>query len=167
MIPAPEFSRPFALDRLGAAAAEETVTATPAECAALALRLDIPSVKSLSCRWRLHRSAGGRVDAEGKLSARLVRVCVITLDEFTVDAGETFKVAFVPAGKESDDPDPEAVDEVPYDGTAIDLGEAAAEQLALSLDPYPHKPGAALPRIGEEPESRSPFAALARRSRES
>ena len=41
----------------------------------------------------------------------------------------------------------------------IDLGEAAAEQLALALDPYPRAPGAVL-EMEEEPEA-APFAALA------
>ena len=173
MTATPEFSRPFTLDRLGAATAEETVTATPEECAALARRLAIPAVASLACRWRLRRGAGGRIGAKGWLSARLVRECVVTLDEFTADASEKFHLSFVPAGKESDDLDPEAEDEVAYEGDVIDLGEATVEQLALSLDPYPRKPsaavldpamlGAALPHIEDAAESKFPFAVLARR----
>ena len=162
----PEFSRPFALDRLGAATAEETVTATPDECAALARRLAIPAVTSLACRWRLRRGAGGRIGAKGWISASLVRECVVTLDAFTVDASEKFHLSFVPAGKEIDDPDPEAEDEIPYEGDVIDLGEATAEQLALSLNPYPRKPGAAVPDIEEAAESKGRFAVLAQRKPE-
>ena len=33
----------------------------------------------------------------------------------------------------------------------MDLGEAAAEQLALALDPFPRKPGASLPATDAEP----------------
>ena len=32
----------------------------------------------------------------------------------------------------------------PFDGSAIDIGEAAAQQLALALDPYPRAAGASL-----------------------
>ena len=42
----------------------------------------------------------------------------------------------------------------------IDLGEAVAQQLAVSLDPYPRAPGATLASTGEA-EAQSPFAALA------
>ena len=34
-------------------------------------------------------------------------------------------------------------DTVPIEGSAIDLGEAAAETMALALDPFPRAPGAA------------------------
>ena len=79
---------------------------------------------------------------------------------------ELFAVHFVPPGDEIDDSDPEAVDQIPYVGGAADLGEAAVEQLALALDPFPRKPGAALPAEAAE-EASSPFAALlARRTQE-
>jgi hypothetical protein len=47
----------------------------------------------------------------------------------------------------------------------LDLGEAVTQQLALSLDPYPRAPGAALPEDltgpGEaQAPPESPFAAL-------
>ena len=41
----------------------------------------------------------------------------------------------------------------------IDLGQYAVEQLALSLDPFPRKPGAEFVQP-EEPAEISPFAAL-------
>jgi uncharacterized metal-binding protein YceD (DUF177 family) len=158
----PEFPRPLALDRLGTVPFEQEVTATTEECAALAGRLGIPAVLALSCRFRLHRGQDGRIEAAGELRARLVRECVVTLDEFEAEVSESFRVAFVPEGSESEDIDPEADDEIPYAGAAIDLGEAAAEQLALTLDPFPRKPGAELPPEAAD-ESESPFAALARR----
>ncbi len=162
-----EFHRPFALDRLGVGSFEETVVANAEECAALARRLGIPALRALTCRWRLHRAARGRIEAHGHMTASMVRDCVLTLEAFTVKTAEDFKIAFVPAGSEADDPDPEAVDEVPYEGIAVDLGEAAAEQLALTLDPYPHKPGAKLPDLDAPAEPESPFAALARRMKDS
>ncbi|MGI4747246.1 MAG: DUF177 domain-containing protein, partial [Janthinobacterium lividum] len=83
------------------------------------------------------------------LAARLTRTCVVTLEEFPVVVAEQFMVRFVPAepGDEQADVelDLDADDDVPYDGTTIDLGEAAIEQLALALDPYPRKPGAERP----------------------
>lgn len=162
MIVPPEFSRPLALDRVGAAMFAIEVTAAEAECAALALRLGVPALKAFSCRFHLRRGQSGRIAAEAEFHAALVRECVLSLDLFETEQTEAFRLSFVPAGTENDDDDPESEDEIPYEGAAIDLGETAAEQLALVLDPYPHKPGATLPPEVQEPLE-SPFAALARR----
>jgi hypothetical protein len=162
MILPPEFSRPLALDRLGAAPFAMDVTASEAERAALAVRLGIPELLAFTCHWRLRRTEAGRIEAEGAFEARLARECVVSLDPFETEQRDRFRVIFVPAGTEIDDPDPEADDEIPYDGAAIDLGEAATEQLALELEPYPRKPGAALPPEAQEPPE-SPFAGLGRR----
>jgi uncharacterized metal-binding protein YceD (DUF177 family) len=159
---APEFSRVLPVERIGAGL-EQTVAATTEECAALAARLGVAAVRSLVCRFRLRREPEGRFPAAASLTAVLVRDCVVTLEPFEAAVAETFSVVFVPAGSEDDGTDPESDDEIPYAGGAIDLGEAAAEQLALTLDPYPRKPGAALPEAEAEPPL-SPFAALARRA---
>jgi uncharacterized metal-binding protein YceD (DUF177 family) len=102
---------------------------------------------------------GGTVAAEGELRARLTRVCVVTLDEFDTDVAARFRVQFVPVGSESDAfDDPESDDEIPYDDASLDLGEAAVQQLALEMEPYP---GAALPAEAQE-QTDEPFAALDR-----
>lgn len=157
---APEFSRPVAVDRIGPKGLDTEVTAGEAECAALAQRLQVPAVLALACRFRLTPAEAGRVEAEATLRARLVRECVVSLEPFETALVERFEAVFVPEGAESATLDLAAPDEIPYAHGAIDLGEAAAEQLALTLDPYPHKPGVALP----EPEAPpSPFAVLRRR----
>lgn len=159
----PELSRIVAADRVGTGKKlDVTVEATTAELPAIAARLAIPGVLALRCRYILCRDPE-RIVADGELSARVLQDCVATLEPFEAEVAETFRVYFVPAGAETDDDDPEAPDQIGYIGGAIDLGEAAVEQLALALDPYPRRPGAeiALPHEGEE--SRQPFAALARR----
>jgi uncharacterized metal-binding protein YceD (DUF177 family) len=99
--------------------------------------------------------------AFGHLTAVVVRTCVVSLDEFEAKVEERFKIRFVPSGQETDDDDPESIDEIPYEGRLIDIGEAVAEQLGLALDPYPRKPGAELPsELGAEDSG--PFAALAK-----
>ena len=162
----PEMPRPLPVERVGATGLDFTVTATPAECAAMAMRLGVPEVAELSCVFRLKPAKSGAILAEGRLRARLTRICVVSLDPFVASIDERFRVRFVPEGREDPELDPESDDEIPYAGTVIDLGEAAAEQLALVLDPYPRKPGADLPEApGEAPDS--PFAALARLKRPS
>ncbi len=154
-----EFPRPLALDRIGPHGVSMTVTADAAELAVIAQRLMLPSVKRLVCRFDIRRSEAGILVADGVLDAAAEQVCVVTLDPFIQTVHEAFTVHFVPAGDEEDEPEPDAVDQIPYDSSAIDLGEAAIEQLALALDPYPRKPGATLPEgLGG---ALSPFAALA------
>ncbi len=182
----PELSRRIQVRTLGtmqagSVALDTTVEASPAECAALARRLDVPSVQAVRCRFRLSGAdRSGRVTADGLLQATLDRICVATLDQFTATVTERFTVRFVPDEQMPDDAtrgeaslDPDEDDDLPYGSGTIDLGEAAAEQLALALDPYPHKPGAVLPpgigsvdlpaeeAVEATPDRPNPFAALA------
>jgi uncharacterized metal-binding protein YceD (DUF177 family) len=159
-LPFSELPRPLAVDRIGPHGHAVALTATEAECAAIAARLMLPAIASLGCRFRLHPLPGGRIAAEGDLRARVSQICVVTLEPFNAAIEERFRIRFVPIGRESDDPDPESEDEIAYPGAVIDLGEALVEQLALSLDPYPRAPGAELPDAASD-DAVSPFAALA------
>jgi uncharacterized metal-binding protein YceD (DUF177 family) len=157
----PELSRPVAVERVGPAGLDVEIRADAAECHALAARMAIPAVEDFVCRFRLAAAPGRVVLAEGHLQARVVRVCVLTLDPFETVTEERFRLRFVPSCREPDDDDPDSDDEIAYQGGTIELGEAAAEQLALALDPYPRKPGAVLPDTGDAAAGH-PFAALAR-----
>lgn len=178
-----EFSRPVLVrslrDARPEAPREIVVTATPDECVRIAHRLGLPQVASLSCRYALCAGVGGAIVAEGALSARVSQSCVLTLDVFEDVVGERFTLRFVPEHRfdpEAAD-DLEASDEIPFEGDAIDLGEATVEQLALALDPWPRKPDATRPdyviteeeaealaeRDAEDPQARrNPFGALAK-----
>ena len=156
----PEMHRPAALDRIGPHGTEVLVEANPAELPAIAARLGIPAVHALRCAFKLRRIGGSVIEAQGDLVAGITQLCVVSLDEFDSTVEEAFTVHFVPEGTEDDDPEPDAIDQVPFQGSAIDLGEAAVEQLALALDPYPRKPGAELPGDAGEP-GLGAFASLA------
>lgn len=158
----PELHRPLPADRIGAHGLDVMVEATAAECAALARRMRVPAVLALSCGYRLVRPVPTCIAARGRLRARVVQTCVVSLEAFEVTVAEDFTVRFVPAGQESDRIDLDSDDEIPFQAGMLDLGEAAAEQLGLALDPYPRRPGAALPGDESDPP-RSPFAALAGR----
>jgi uncharacterized metal-binding protein YceD (DUF177 family) len=158
---APELSRPVAVDRVTDGQRVQ-VEARPEEREAVARRMGLQAVSMLHCRFDLRREGGQTVQARGTLSARVVQVCVVTLEPFEADLAEEFVVRFVPEGTESETVNVESEDEIPYAGGSIDLGEATSEQLALALDPFPRKPGAVLP--DEEPDlAERPFAALAKR----
>ena len=163
----PELHRPVAAARIGTAPVSFDVVADAAEREAIARRLGIVELRSLGCHFELRRGddqARGEVSATGVLQASVVQDCVATLEAFEAPVGETFRIHFVHEGTETDELDPETDDEVPYGGESLDLGEAAVEQLALALDPYPRKPGAVVPQASAAGVI-SPFAALARRPR--
>jgi uncharacterized metal-binding protein YceD (DUF177 family) len=157
-----ELHRAIPADRVGATGLEVLVEADAAECEALARRMLVPAVLALRCAFRLVRLTADCILAEGDLRAKVVQTCVVSLDDFAAEINERFRIRFVPAGQESDDPDPETDDEIGYIGGALDLGEAAAEQLGLALDPYPRAPGAELPEIEADAQDH-PFSALRRR----
>lgn len=156
----PELHRPVPSDWIGPAGLDVAVEATASECTALAARMKLPVVLALSCRFHLRRERANTVLAHGHLRAEVVQTCVLSLEDFASIVEERFVVRCVPAGQESDDIDPEAPDDLPFTAGMIDLGEAAAQQLALALDPYPRAPGAALPVI-EQDADLHPFSAFA------
>ena len=163
----PELSRPFTAASLPEEGQTLHLEASPQECMALATRMRIPQIYSFVCDFRLEPGSDGVVLAEGELLARVQQICVVTLEAFDSEVRESFRVEFVPAGSEKNDPDPFSIDEIPYEQGVIDLGEAAAEQLALALDPYPHAPFAPLPEEADDDDENrrsaaSPFAVLAR-----
>jgi hypothetical protein len=161
----PEFHRPVALDRISTSGVSQRIEATEAERVALARRLGISAMGMLVCDFRLRREGQGVVAAEAILRARVTQVCVVSLDDFESDLAFEFRVRFVPAALESEEIDPEAEDEMPYAGDKIDLGEAAVQELALALDPYPRRPEAELPAEDAPEPLSSPFAVLRSRGR--
>jgi len=155
----PELPHPIRLDQVTRAGLRLTIEADAAQRAALAVRMGIPAIAALRCKFRLRREGESVVTAEGTLTARVTQTCVVSLEDFETTVAETFRVRFVPSGEEREDVDPDDDDEIPYEDGVFDLGEAAAEQLGLALDPYPRMPDAALPEIEPDDEPH-PFAAL-------
>ncbi len=156
--------RPVPLSKIGAAGLTISVLATPEECSRVAERMGIPAIQSLECSFHLAREHDGvSIVAVGRLQALVTRTCVVSAEDFEAPVIEEFEIRFVPAGSVRDDIDPEVSDEIPYTGETIDLGEAAAEQLGLVLDPYPRMPGALLPDNDDEGDG-LPLAALFRRA---
>jgi uncharacterized metal-binding protein YceD (DUF177 family) len=97
------------------------------------------------------------------LSADLVQACVVTLEPVRARIDERFTLLYR-AGADAGDTAivlsgaTELVEPLP--DTVLDIGEAVAQQLSLTLDPYPRAPGAAAEPVGEA--LASPFAALAK-----
>lgn len=164
---APEFSRPQRLDAIGKGEHRVEISADPGERAALARRFGLIAIDRLDATMTVQRDATGVV-ARGQLEGAVVQACSVTGDPVPAQIAEDFTIRFLPEGTvEGDEVElsDEECDTVFYTGGAIDLGEAAAETLALALDPFPRSPGAddALRKAGVLGEDETgPFAALAK-----
>lgn len=149
---APELSRPLSIegivpDKLR----EETVTATPEECTALAKRLDLRELENLTASLNVRRVSGGSVlRVSGRIQADVVQACVISLRDVPDSIDATFETFFTQdieaenLGKElsftaEDEDSPEMI----ISGM-IDLGEVVTQYLSLNLNPYPRAPGVSL-----------------------
>jgi hypothetical protein len=161
-----ELTRPVRAAHIKDSVQEHIVLATEAERAALARRFGLPGISHLRGEFQLRHERAGVIAATLRMRAKVTQTCVVSLEPFEAGISEDTELRFLPAGSlaeaEGIELDPEtleAPDEIPYAGEMIDLGETLAEQLALALDPYPRKPGAALPAAAAAvPEN--PFAVL-------
>ena len=143
---APEFSRLRRLDTLGTREEPVRVEADADERRRLAGRFGLLTLDRLDADYRLVRD-GDAVSATGRLVAAAVQPCSVTGDPVPDAIDTEFAIRFVPetadAGEDELELDEADCDIVFYEGGAIDLGEAAAQTLALALDPYPRSPNAA------------------------
>jgi len=161
----PEFSRTFRLDELGGLRTV-SIIADESERAALAARFSLIAIEMLEATAELARD-GDKVTATGRLEGGVVQACVASGEPVPARIAEDFALRFVPAAAELEADEIELaesdLDEIDYEGSSIDLGEAVAQTMALALDPFPRAPGAedklrAAGVLGEEDVS--PFAAL-------
>lgn len=167
-----ELSRPLAVERISLGGVREKIVASPDEKKALAKRFGLIDLKSLEATIDVDHAEGKMFAVTGKLFADVVQECVVSLEPVAAHIAESIDVLFAPPhllkedgeGGLSDlgDADPPE----PIENGAIDLGELVAQHLAMALDPYPRKEGAALGNYeigGEEPaaeKKNNPFARL-------
>jgi uncharacterized metal-binding protein YceD (DUF177 family) len=161
---APEFFRPVDVRQVTPKPIK--ISATEAERKALARRFGLVAIDKLQGTVKIERE-GEALTARGRLSAVVVQSCAISGEDLPVTIDEPLALRFVPAAE----PEAEEIelaetdlDEIPFEGEVIDLGEAVAQSLALAIDPYATGPEAERVRkeVGLNDEAASgPFAALA------
>jgi uncharacterized metal-binding protein YceD (DUF177 family) len=162
----PEFARPQRVDTIGDDPRTIEIEADSAERAALARRFALVGIDRLTGTFTIRRDAAGIV-ADGRVEAALVQACSITGDPLPATVDEPVALRFVPddeAGQDEVELGDGDIDIIPYDGSAIDLGEIAAETMVLALDPFPRGPNAetTLKQAGVlSEEEAGPFSALA------
>ena len=169
-----EFSHPISIDRLNETTTFLELTANKKERQALAKRFSVPLLKSLTAHVRIKPESKGpkvKVLIDADINVELVQICVVTLDAIENNLRTNVQVRF-----SSDKPEVSDCDEIwdvdedspdlIIDGI-IDLGEFVAEQVALSLDPFPRTKGVEFifqekktKSLDEEGKTSHPFASL-------
>jgi hypothetical protein len=147
-----EFSRPLDITRVPAQGCTEKISADAKECAALALRFELPAVHALAAELQISRWRGEGLKIKGRFTFDLEQTCVVSLDIFRSTLTDTFESYFLPVKKAAgaDGIVIEESDAEPFENGIIDMGEAVAVAAALALDPYPKKPGVSFADIVDD-----------------
>jgi uncharacterized metal-binding protein YceD (DUF177 family) len=157
------WSVPVTLDDIPDTGMHTEIEAPESVRAELAALTGLRGLPRLSAVFDLSRRGSG-AHVSGKVSARVVQTCVITLEPIENEIDEDVELVFTPAlaeagqtrakDGESDEPPEPLVD------GKIDLGAIATEFLLLGIDPYPRKAGAEFSPVTADDGSARPFAAL-------
>lgn len=148
------------------------IVADDTERRRLAGRFGLTAIDRLVATVTLQAS-DARISVAGRIRAAIVQVCAISGEDFPVTIDEPVDLRFVPV-RDLATPDEELeitaddCDEIDYCGLTFDLGEALAQTLGLSIDPFAQGPDADRARAehglaGET--GNGAFAALAALSR--
>ncbi|MBR5129820.1 MAG: DUF177 domain-containing protein [Alphaproteobacteria bacterium] len=140
------------------------LTATQEECSSLAERFDLPSVRSFVLSGSVKGNDILRYD--GRFEAQVVRECVVSLDEFEQTVSGEFSELFSEKGTDFsaetnfdiDMDDEETVDLIK--NGRLEIGEIAAQQFGLHLDPFPKKQEGVFEYKEAEAEQVNPFSVL-------
>lgn len=126
----------------------------------IARELDLASLDAFEADMSLTPTdAGWRLS--GRVRAEAVQNCSLTLEPLPVIIDQTFALDLAEAVEVDPEIEVTLDDDAPdpIEDGKIDLGQYAIEQLALSLDPFPRKPGAEFVQP-PEPAEINPFAVL-------
>lgn len=169
------FSYLVKVGHISANPVEVHLEADAAELKALAEAWDILSVDKFKADLHINRWKKDGIRVKGRVKAKIVQACVVTLEPVPAEIDEQFEQIFVPensklarrpandAGEMVLDPDGPDLPEA-FTGDTIDAGEVVTEFAALAIDPYPRKSGIEftghIEDDGENDKKPSPFAAL-------
>ena len=124
------------------------ISAEPPERAALAPYLGVDSVERLSLAGFISPWGKGGWRVRGRLVAKIVQTCVVTLEPVRSRIEEDVERVYVPAGQTPRQPEvvllPDDDDSPDPFTDSIDPAELAVQSLSLLIDPYPRRSDAAL-----------------------
>lgn len=169
------FSYLVKVGHISANPVEVRLEADARELEALAESWNVLSVDELRADLQINRWKKDGIRVKGRVKAKIVQACVVTLDPVPSEIDEPFEQIFIPensklarrpandAGEMVLDPDGPDLPET-FEGDTIDAGEVVTEFAALAIDPYPRKPGidftGHIEDDGAKDKKPSPFAAL-------
>ncbi len=167
-----EFRFIVKFDEIGAGAVHHNISADSRERAALCSRFDLQALDLLEADLALVRQ-GLDIIVTGRMRANVTQFCIASGDPVIATINEPVTVRFITEMSMQAEQEIELAeddcDTLLYDGKAIDIGEAVAQSLGLTLDPYPRSKNAAeiLRQAGVKSEEEAlaetgPFAALAK-----
>ncbi|HEY1072411.1 DUF177 domain-containing protein [Brevundimonas sp.] len=162
-LPPLPYSEPLRLHQIGAGL-QRVLTPDADAIKRIARALDLQALDAFQAEINLIPTVSGW-RMEGRVVADAVQTCGLTLEPLPVHIDRKFSVQMVEATEREEDEDGEIDLELDDDSPdqiedgRLDLGQYAVEQLALSLDPFPRKPGAVFEQP-KEPGEISPFAVL-------
>lgn len=166
--PGLELSRQLRLDRVSPGGVALDIETSEIERNALTQRFAVMAVPELTAHVVLCAEGAGLWRVDGRLLALVVQACGVTLEPVEQRIDEAFSLRFTTQAEEVDRDTGELVVGAdapePLHGDTLDLGEIVADQLGLSIDPFPRKPGARLADIlppTPPAAAEGPFAALA------
>jgi uncharacterized metal-binding protein YceD (DUF177 family) len=139
----PEFSRPIRIDTIGEGSRDIAIEADADERRRLAGRFGLAGIDRLEARFAVVRE-GATIVATGTVSAQVTQACSVTGEPLATTVDEAATLRFVDGIDVEEDMElsEDALDTLPIENGAVDLGEAAAETMALALDPFPRAPNA-------------------------
>ena len=162
-LPPLPYSEPLRLHHIGAGV-QRRLTPDADAVKRIVRALDLQALDRFDVDINLIPTVSGwRLD--GRVMADAVQTCGLTLEPLPVHIDRKFSIQMVEATEREPEDDAEIDLELDDDsadqieGGSLDLGQYAVEQLALSLDPFPRKPGAVFEQP-KEPGEISPFAIL-------
>jgi uncharacterized metal-binding protein YceD (DUF177 family) len=160
---APEFSRLVRIAGLGFEPFRQRIEATPQERQRLSQRFGLLGLDRLCAVVELRRQDGEVILLEATFEADFVQACTVTLEPLPGGISDRFALVYGPISEQRHEVEHD-VDEPafePLEGDTIDIGEAVAQELSLSLPLCPRHPGSDFEVEFSEGLS-GPFASLAR-----
>ena len=159
----PEFSRLVPVARLGFGPFRQQIEATPSEREKLSWRFGLLALGRLNAAVELRRQGDQVIVLEAAFEAEFVQSCVVTLEPVAGTICDRFTLVYGPAEAEQGvESRGDGAAFEPLNGDVIDIGEAVAQELSLSLPAFPRHPDAKTDAETLVKPTRSPFISLPR-----
>ena len=145
-----EFTHPLRIADIPAKGQHLRIDASPAQCEAVAGRLELAALHQLSAELDLVPLDEGGLAVTGRFEARAEQRCVVTLEPVESEIAGDIDLRFLPPdafrqheaslGDPADEPE-QGPDVELLTSESLDLAELLLQELSLALNPYPRIPG--------------------------